>query len=139
MAVSGGSARYCDLEPRGDLLKKIGLRFLAALSIYGCSPPVDFSQTESGKALVARLKDPGSAEFGSVWTDGGNACGWVNAKNSFGGYVGIQRFIANPNSALLERDPASPEVLSFDEMWELACGYSKRVLSRGPQPIPEAD
>ncbi|MGP5280306.1 hypothetical protein ACTXNJ_03740 [Pseudomonas helleri] len=49
-------------------------------------------------AVKSRLKDPGSANFGRVVRHkvaaGENvACGTVNSKNSFGGYVGEKRFI----------------------------------------------
>ena len=48
-------------------------------------------------AVRERLKDPESARFGTLV--GGqdqkgvfSACGWVNSKNSFGGYTGIMPF-----------------------------------------------
>jgi hypothetical protein len=50
--------------------------------------------------VTAVLKDPGSATFGSNYvaarspTGSINICGVVNAKNSFGGYVGASPFIA---------------------------------------------
>lgn len=45
------------------------------------------------------LKDPGSAQFGEhragLNEKGGIvACGWVNAKNSYGGYTGKQPYLA---------------------------------------------
>src|SRR5262245_42397344 len=49
------------------------------------------------EAVRERLKDPESARFGTLV--GGHdqkgvfsACGWVNSKNSFGGYTGIMPF-----------------------------------------------
>ncbi len=51
----------------------------------------------------AMLKDPDSADFGDVYLVAGAKnealqdiaiCGLVNAKNSFGGYSGNQRFVA---------------------------------------------
>jgi ribosomal protein L37E len=50
-------------------------------------------------AVKKRLKDPDSAEFKDVFANVGEnisvACGYVNSKNSFGGYTGYQRFISN--------------------------------------------
>lgn len=48
--------------------------------------------------LPKALKDPESARFGSMSGSRGNdgttyVCGYVNAKNSFGGYTGEQPFI----------------------------------------------
>jgi len=47
------------------------------------------------------LKDPGSAQFRWLPDDPTQVqyCGWVNAKNGFGGYVGFKQFLA-----LVERD-----------------------------------
>jgi hypothetical protein len=62
--------------------------------------PVALTDSQVGhvQTVVARtLKDPDSAKFDSIAA--GRApdgrvfvCGWVNAKNSFGGYVGRQPF-----------------------------------------------
>ncbi len=42
------------------------------------------------------LKDPESARFGEIYASRGGSliyvCGWVNARNSFGGYVGEKPF-----------------------------------------------
>ncbi len=56
-------------------------------------------EIENAKAVVANeLKDPNSAIFGNFWALDGtnglrNICGYVNAKNSFGGYTGKKMFI----------------------------------------------
>jgi len=59
--------------------------------------PAQREAVESG--VRAGLKDPGSAIFGSMAAAAGQhgqfvVCGYVNAKNSFGGYTGDQLFIA---------------------------------------------
>ena len=55
------------------------------------------------------MKDPESTRFrdvvhspphGKVTAD--IVCGWVNSKNSFGGYAGYQRFVVFGNSVLVE-------------------------------------
>ena len=118
-------------------LLTLGCLGLSILTLAACDQPsTAILKSDAGKALAARLKDPASAEFGSVWTDGGNTCGWVNSKNSFGGYVGPQRFIASPREALLENVPAVEGMMTFGEMWDLVCQDGRRVLNRGPQPIP---
>ena len=55
-------------------------------------------------ATRAGLKDPDSAKFGDIiaGTDPANpsenlACGYVNSKNSYGGYTGAQVFMAKFN------------------------------------------
>ena len=53
-------------------------------------------------AVRMQLSDPGSAEFGSVETDDGTTCGFVNAKNRLGGYVGFRAFIVKSGVAELE-------------------------------------
>lgn len=51
------------------------------------------------------LKDPDSAQFKDVrlvdYRDGKVVCGRVNAKNSYGGYVGYKQFVAGVNDAEL--------------------------------------
>ena len=54
-------------------------------------------------AVKNGLKDPDSATFRNVRTvgtpDGIVVCGEYNAKNSYGGYVGFNRFVAGPREA----------------------------------------
>lgn len=54
---------------------------------------------ESAKSSVrSRLKDPASAQFSQLRIVGSGpdarVCGFVNAKNSFGGYSGDERFVS---------------------------------------------
>ncbi len=42
----------------------------------------------------ARLKDPESSRFGTAFVRNNVVCGYVNSKNSFGGYGGDQLFYA---------------------------------------------
>lgn len=49
------------------------------------------------EGLLKSLKDPGSAQFGEMFaakTENGETmiCGYVNAKNSYGGYTGMAPF-----------------------------------------------
>ena len=79
-------------------------------ALNGCgdiSRPVAIGK---GKDMVASLlKDPGSVSFENVVyieeelvgeTYYGRLCGLVNAKNSFGGFTGMQRFSADMHYSL---------------------------------------
>lgn len=87
----------------------------AALLLAGCdkTPPPD--PDAAHKAAVAKLlqqvrdslKDPDSARFRSLELHASESavpwkalCGEVNAKNSFGGYVGFRRFVASDSSVM---------------------------------------
>lgn len=51
------------------------------------------SEAAKAKAAVSRvLKDPASAQFEGLFTHPGAVCGFVNARNSFGGYTGRRPF-----------------------------------------------
>jgi hypothetical protein len=58
---------------------------------------VAFSSEEDLKRMVMNsLNDPNSAEFKNLQHIEGKAlCGQVNAKNSYGGYVGFKAFVAD--------------------------------------------
>ncbi|MCW5669763.1 MAG: hypothetical protein KIT86_08880 [Hydrogenophaga sp.] len=63
---------------------------------------------ERAKVVIAdQLRDPGSAQFRSLrvasYAGGVLVCGEVNAKNSFGGYAGFVRFIANASKGDIDR------------------------------------
>lgn len=67
------------------------------------------STIEAGKKAVKQtLKDPESAQFTNLrigkYGDGILVCGNVNAKNSFGGYVGTRPFAASPSVAVIYED-----------------------------------
>lgn len=82
---------------------------LAVLLIAGAAHAENQS-VEKAKALVAaKMKDPGSVQFLDVvhapphgTVTGDIVCGRVNAKNSFGGYVGYRRFVSFGSSAIVE-------------------------------------
>lgn len=66
------------------------------------------------------LKDPDSAKFKAVYAYytkelGVVACGYVNAKNSFGGYTGFKRFVSAGKSVILE------DIDDIDSAWSDGC------------------
>lgn len=89
---------------------------------------------EAQEAVRAELKDPESARFGEtaatiVLPSIGAVCfGTVNAKNSFGGYVGEQKFFyrRGQGAILLERGGAGWQSINDACLAEL-----KRVAREG--------
>lgn len=78
-------------------------------------------KVHQGKAAVRlRLKDPASAMFEQVayFHSTGATCGAVNAKNSFGGYVGFRGFV-------IDRDGA----LTIGEAWNTEVGTPQERLA----------
>ncbi|WP_440940009.1 hypothetical protein [Immundisolibacter sp.] len=90
-------------------------------------------EREAMNAVTQGLRDPDSANFRNVETvtyttpTGGRVpyvCGEVNAKNSFGGYVGFRRFyVANVGGELrADIEPAEREDRSvFSMMYDTFC------------------
>jgi hypothetical protein len=74
---------------------------------------------KAGKtAVLNSLKDPDSARFRNTSVNGATYCGEVNAKNSYGGYVGFKRFVAIGSAALVE--PAE-DLQAFETFWRESC------------------
>lgn len=75
-------------------------------------------------AMRDRLKDPKSADFRNVFLNSAGgavvACGEVNSRNGFGGYVGFQSFVASPvgGLAVLASDMKKGE---FEKTWKALC------------------
>lgn len=70
-------------------------------------------------SVKARLKDPSSAEFGQVVVkSSGIVCGYVNAKNAFGGYTGEKAFISMGSQGMTWLHGESPD---FEKTWNKHC------------------
>lgn len=67
------------------------------------------------------LKDPYSAQFSGIKVkrneQGGFVCGMVNAKNSFGGYVGNELFMAGAVMAVLPKEGSENEFAHVYSRW----------------------
>ena len=66
-------------------------------------------------AISEGLKDPDSAKF----TFKNDQCGYVNSKNSFGGYVGNKRFVSVDDIVDLEGHSVSQK--EMDSLWNKHC------------------
>ena len=77
--------------------------------------------TDGKRSLAEHMKDPDSVKFRNLITSesGSVLCGEVNAKNSYGGYVGFKRFYyfwstSKPSSIFGEAD-------FHEEFWIRSC------------------
>jgi hypothetical protein len=63
------------------------------------------------------LKDPESARFRSEFVGrDGAVCGFVNSKNSYGGYSGFERYIVESDRVMLGGEP-----WKMDSHWQDVC------------------
>ncbi len=75
-------------------------------------------------AVKVRLKDPKSATFSGVYVSRTAGvpvvCGYVNSKNSFGGFSGAQKFISASAADIVvtEEDMADGEM---PDLWRKVC------------------
>ena len=72
-------------------MKKLSVAIAFALALGGCGEQA----MEKGKEAAAQsLRDPSSAQFRNVTTNGNYVCGEINGKNAFGGFAGFSEFYA---------------------------------------------
>lgn len=87
---------------------------------------LDAAKIIAVKMFVANgLKDPDSAKFRGVKVKWGTVCGEVNAKNSFGGYVGYRRFYS-----IDSKDLHMEESNFSEDQWARFCGPN----AKKPEP-----
>jgi len=107
---------------------KFATTLLLLISFAASAKSVEMTEekwnTLSKEAVKERLKDPESVKFKDMFYSDSYknidvTCGYVNAKNGFGGYNGFERFVAsgtNTNLVFFET-----EVGSFDKVWTTLC------------------
>lgn len=92
--------------------------FALVVGLMGCQK----KENETMKIVKSTLKDPESAEFRNVK----GYCGEVNAKNSYGGYTGFDKFyVSDQIPVFVNKD----ELLEFNLGWVAHC-ESKSKLSQ---------
>lgn len=113
-----------------SLLKWIGVAlgaFVAFVLFVAMTNAGKPSKYDYRPLLEASLKDPGSASYRNEEvrerSDGAVIyCGEVNAKNTFGGYVGFQRFVISGGSIQMESPTFTPEARErFEMRWIDVC------------------
>jgi hypothetical protein len=118
----------------------VGLGFLACGvvgAIFGPAPRNSdaksdraFSPDVVEAAVRAQLRDPQSAVFRDLSATNDRkigtspaglvVCGYVNAKNSFGGFIGEKPFINFYGTKLVEIEP-TPRTSKFNASWNKLC------------------
>lgn len=91
------------------------------------------------EAVSAQLKDPESARFKDVvfrsLKNGFAVCGQVNAKNSFGGYVGFRAFYVSDGKVTLE--PSERSDNADRRIWNVTYDWICRdTVTPAPQSKP---
>lgn len=105
----------------------IGLMAFGLFMLIGKlpSPPPSAAEKQADAIYAAhdavrgRLKDPDSAKFSAEFVTGSTVCGYVNARNGFGGYNGPEPYIYLPPLVILPGD--FQKRTSFAEQWRKTC------------------
>ncbi|KQQ77226.1 hypothetical protein [Acinetobacter sp. Leaf130] len=98
-------------------MKKIILLSLI-FGLFGCQK----TENKTKEIVLNSLKDPSSAQFQNVK----GYCGEVNAKNSYGGYIGFRRFyISNEMPIFYDEDSDDPQ--SFARGWIAHCESNSKL------------
>ncbi|MDV2901775.1 hypothetical protein R0H17_09050 [Phytobacter diazotrophicus] len=100
---------------------KYSLIILSTIFLSACKPS-DSEMIKLGESLVKQsLKDPDSAKFNSYYRSFGDGvgyiCGTVNAKNSYGGYVGDRNYYVHltvENNKIVESSPV--KIINEDDV-----------------------
>jgi len=76
--------------------KPTGVPAAARVSVVPKDKVAFTSEEDLKRIVIDSLKDPNSAEFKDLrHLEGKALCGQINAKNSYGGYVGFKAFVAD--------------------------------------------
>lgn len=94
---------------------------------------------EAKARIAVKMKDPESVQFSNVVLadskNGPVVCGWVNAKNSYGGYVGYAPFIVTNRSAELRGDGFSK--INFNQTWNICYPPNDELFGTSSLDIPK--
>jgi len=84
-------------------------------------------------AVRSKLKDPDSARFYELHSTGNSTCGFVNAKNSYGGFTGKKPFVylgvGDQNPHILMDDEVYGTKILFHGVWISSDDYVKQCFS----------
>jgi hypothetical protein len=112
-----------DGSNRGKAMRKLVVT-VAFAALMACDTGMTVGEAED--QVRAILRDPTSAEFTNVIRHppmngkGAVVCGYVNAKNGFGGMTGPVRFLAG-STTLIDNDPSETGQQVFEGVWGGLC------------------
>lgn len=138
----GACSAQADKTKKSQCYERVARDAVAALSrqatqptapIAAISAPAIIPQAKKYSAFIekakaniaANLKDPASSQWRNTFvSDAGSKllvlCGEVNAKNSYGAYIGFRRFFATAEPLLQEiENPKQPSII--EKMWPSMC------------------
>lgn len=128
------------MDRNQGMRRKVGA-VLAIATLGGCSliGGADNETVATAKERIGqKLKDPSSAIFSDLHvTEDKYVCGYVNAKNSYGGYVGREGFVIDTkgNELKMEKQSSSDnlgiqaqEACEFQKLFP-ACMAGKNMLT----------
>ena len=76
-----------------------------------------YKRYKAKESVKSQLKDSDSAKFSGEFNGrGGAICGYVNAKNSFGGYSGNVRYVSYNGVSAIDNNKDD-----FSELWSKYC------------------
>lgn len=103
--------------------RKVNASTVAAASASTSTLPTSTYRAAAKELVKRQLRDPGSAEFSDIVVKTGApgratiVCGYVNAKNGFGGMTGRQRFVAG-GIVTIEGSVAPADM---NQLWAALC------------------
>lgn len=111
---------------KADVTKAIDTKAQEELAAASDKALINANVERIKSALTKTLKDPSSAQFKNMVAYGSPnsvivtfLCGEVNAKNSYGGYIGFRRFFTiGEHTSEIENDKNG---YVFDQMWPTTC------------------
>lgn len=96
------------------------LATIAAVTLALTSCGKSAFEVQVQEVLRFKLTDPQSAQFTDDWYDETHdiACGAVNARNQFGGYVGKRLWVWKDATAYHQPDFGTAEFVAFNRLWD---------------------
>jgi hypothetical protein len=99
------------------------------VALGGCGPGREQAVIEAARRTVKiELVDPDSAHFTLERSGPDVVCGFVNSKNSFGGYTGPRAFIVRMHPGSMIATAERPQILgetadlaTFTSLWSTKC------------------
>lgn len=106
-ALARKAEAQAQAEARADLERRMRVAAEAAAkplnNAIAVPSPIPETPVDLQALAAATLKDPASAQFRNVELKAGGTilCGEINAKNSFGGYVGFRPFVTTASATVI--------------------------------------